>query len=146
MSQGLEPYDHFAGMIRRHSYCTPGNKVSLGLVDGLNGKIRVFERRAYGLKDGEYLCLKVVLGRFRCWLRRNHRHISRTLHNFWDVRTNSGPLAVLYSIVHLARRGGPVIGGPSGASPVIRDLSHSDPMAKWLRRGHSLIREGSIQH
>ena len=32
----------------------------LGFVEGLNNKIRVFQRRAYGLKDEEYLRLKVL--------------------------------------------------------------------------------------
>jgi hypothetical protein len=33
------------------AYCKPENKVSLGFVEGLNNKIRVFQRRAYGLRD-----------------------------------------------------------------------------------------------
>jgi hypothetical protein len=36
------------------------NKVSLGFVEGLNNKIRVIQRRAYGLRDEEYLRLKVL--------------------------------------------------------------------------------------
>ena len=41
-------------MIDRHwdgiaAYCRPENKVSLGFVEGLNNKIRVIQRRAYGL-------------------------------------------------------------------------------------------------
>ncbi|MBK9084216.1 MAG: transposase [Sterolibacteriaceae bacterium] len=32
----------------------------LGFVEGLNNKIRVFQRRAYGLRDEEYLRLKVL--------------------------------------------------------------------------------------
>jgi transposase len=63
--QRLEPYEHFADMIDRHwdgiaAYCKPENKVSLGFVEGLNNKIRVIQRRAYGLKDQEYLRLKVL--------------------------------------------------------------------------------------
>ena len=42
------------------SYCRPENKVSLGFVEGLNNKIRVIQRRAYGLHDEEYLRLKVL--------------------------------------------------------------------------------------
>ena len=42
------------------SYCHPKNKVSLGLVEGLNNKIRVLQRRAYGYRDEEYLKLKIV--------------------------------------------------------------------------------------
>ena len=61
----LEPYERFAAMIERHwdgiaAYCKPENKVSLGFVEGLNNKIRVFQRRAYGLRDPEYLRLKIL--------------------------------------------------------------------------------------
>jgi len=38
----------------------PENKVALGFVEGLNNKIRVMQRRAYGLRDEEYLRLKVL--------------------------------------------------------------------------------------
>ena len=63
--QRLKPYRKFAKMIDRHwdgiaSYCRPENKVSLGLVEGLNNKIRVLQRRAYGYRDEEYLKLKIV--------------------------------------------------------------------------------------
>ena len=63
--QRLEPYEKFAAMIDRHwdgiaAYCRPENKVSLGFVEGLNNKIRVLQRRAYGLRDEEYLRLKVL--------------------------------------------------------------------------------------
>ena len=63
--QRLEPYERFADLINRHwdgiaAYCKPENKVSLGFVEGLNNKIRVFQRRAYGLRDEEYLRLKVL--------------------------------------------------------------------------------------
>ena len=52
-------------MIDRHwdgiaAYCKPENKVSLGFVEGLNNKIRVIQRRAYGLRDEEYLRLKIL--------------------------------------------------------------------------------------
>jgi len=36
------------------------NKVSMGFVEGLNNKIRVIQRRAYGLPDEDYLRLKVL--------------------------------------------------------------------------------------
>lgn len=57
--QRLEPYRKFAAMIERHwdgiaSYCDPENKVSLGLVEGLNNKIRVLQRKAYGYRDEKY--------------------------------------------------------------------------------------------
>jgi len=63
--QRLKPYEDFADMIERHwdgiaAYCKPENKVSLGFVEGLNNKIRVLQRRAYGLRDEEYLRLKVL--------------------------------------------------------------------------------------
>ena len=63
--QRLEPYEKFAAMIERHwdgiaAYCKPENKVALGFVEGLNNKIRVIQRRSYGLRDEEYLRLKVL--------------------------------------------------------------------------------------
>ena len=63
--QRLAPYEKFAEMIERHwdgiaAYCQPENKVSLGFVEGLNTKIRVIQRRAYGLRDEEYLRLKIL--------------------------------------------------------------------------------------
>jgi transposase len=33
------------------AYCRPENNVSLGFVEGLNNKMRVLQRRAYGLRD-----------------------------------------------------------------------------------------------
>ncbi len=63
--QRLKPYEAFADMIERHwdgisAYCDPKNKVALGFVEGLNNKIRVLQRRAYGLRDPEYLRLKIL--------------------------------------------------------------------------------------
>jgi transposase len=63
--QRLEPYEKFAQRIARHgdgiaAYCKPENKGSLGFVEGLNHKIRVIQRRAYGLRDEEYLRLKIL--------------------------------------------------------------------------------------
>jgi len=63
--QRLKPYGEFAKMIDRHwngiaAFCQLENKVSLGFVEGLNNKIRVIQRRAYGLRDEEYLRLKVL--------------------------------------------------------------------------------------
>lgn len=63
--QRLGPYERFAEMIERHwagiaAFCHPENKVALGFVEGLNTKIRVIQRRAYGLRDREYLRLKVL--------------------------------------------------------------------------------------
>lgn len=63
--QRLKPYEKFAELIDRHwdgiaAYCHPDNKVALGFVEGLNNKIRVIQRRAYGLHDEEYLKLKIL--------------------------------------------------------------------------------------
>jgi transposase len=63
--QRLKPFEKFAAMVERHwdgiaAYCKPDNKVALGFVEGLNNKIRVVQRRAYGLRDEEYLRLKVL--------------------------------------------------------------------------------------
>lgn len=63
--QRLKPYEKFAKMIEKHwdglaAYSRPENKVSLGFVEGVNNKIRVIQRRAYGLRDEEYLRLKIL--------------------------------------------------------------------------------------
>jgi transposase len=63
--QRLKPFEKFTLMIERHwdgvaAYSRPENKVSLGFVEGLNNKIRVIQRRAYGLRDEEYLRLKIL--------------------------------------------------------------------------------------
>ena len=63
--QRLKPFEKFAAMVERHwdgiaAYCEPENKVALGFVEGLNNKIRVIQRRAYGLRDEEYLRLKIL--------------------------------------------------------------------------------------
>lgn len=63
--QRLKPFEDFAAMIERHwdgiaAYCDPANKVSLGFMEGLNNKIRLIQRRAFGIKDLHYLKLKVL--------------------------------------------------------------------------------------
>ena len=64
--QRLKPYEKFAEMVENHwsgiaAYSKPKNKeIPLGFVEGLNNKIRVIQRRAYGLKEEEYLRLKVL--------------------------------------------------------------------------------------
>jgi transposase len=63
--QRLKPYEKFAKMVERHwdgiaAFCKPENKVALGFVEGLNNKIRVIQRRSYGLRDEEYLRLKIL--------------------------------------------------------------------------------------
>lgn len=63
--QRLKPYESYARMVDAHwdgivSHCKEENKVALGFVEGLNNKIRQIQRRAYGLRDEEYLKLKVL--------------------------------------------------------------------------------------
>ena len=63
--QRLKPYEDFAQMIESHwdgitAFIQSEDKVSLGFEEGLNNKIRVIQRRAYGLRDEEYLRLKVL--------------------------------------------------------------------------------------
>jgi transposase len=63
--QRLAPFERFAAIIERHwdgiaAYCRPENKVPLGFVEGLNNKIRVIQRRCYGLRDEDYLHLKIL--------------------------------------------------------------------------------------
>lgn len=54
--QRLKPFEDFAELIERHwdgiaAYAKPENKVALGFGEGLNNKVRVIQRRAYGLRD-----------------------------------------------------------------------------------------------
>jgi transposase len=61
----LPSFEKFAEMIERHwdgiaACCRPENKAAPGHVEGLNNKIRVLQRRAYGLRAEEYLRLKVL--------------------------------------------------------------------------------------
>ena len=63
--QRLKPYEKFARMVENHwdgiaAHCKAENKVALGFVEGFNNKIRVIQRRAYGVHDEEYLRLKVL--------------------------------------------------------------------------------------
>ena len=63
--QRLWPFEKFAWMVENHwdgimSYCHADNKVALGFVEGLNNKIRVIQRRAYGFQDEDYLRLKIL--------------------------------------------------------------------------------------
>ena len=61
----LKPYQNFVNLIERHwngivSYCDPNHKVSLGFMEGLINKIRVIQRRSYGIQNLEYLKLKII--------------------------------------------------------------------------------------
>jgi transposase len=52
-------------MIERHwdgvaAHCQAKNKVAIGFVEGLDNKIRAIQGRAYGLRDEEYLKLKIL--------------------------------------------------------------------------------------
>lgn len=63
--QKLAPFEKFARMVGTHwagiaSYCATENKVPLGFVEGLNNRIRVLQRRAYGFRDEDYLRLKIL--------------------------------------------------------------------------------------
>ncbi len=63
--QRLKPYEEFARMVDCHwegiaTYCHIGSEVPLGFVEGFNNKIRVLQRRAYGLRNEEYLRLKIL--------------------------------------------------------------------------------------
>ena len=61
----IKPFQKFVELVERHwngiiSYCRPDHKVSLGFMEGLNNKIRVIQRRAYGIRNMHYLRLKVI--------------------------------------------------------------------------------------
>jgi len=63
--QRLKPFEEFAAMVERNwdgiaAYCESEEKISLGFVEGLNTKIRVIQRRAYGPRDEQYLRLKIL--------------------------------------------------------------------------------------
>jgi len=63
--QDLKPYEKFAAMIEKHwdgiaAYSQPTHNVPLGFVEGFNNKIRTIQRRAFGLRDEEYLALKIL--------------------------------------------------------------------------------------
>ncbi len=42
------------------AHCAVENKAALGCVAALKNKVRVIQRRAYGLRDEEYLRLKIL--------------------------------------------------------------------------------------
>ena len=63
--QRLKPFQKFAAMIEKHwhgivAHCDEENQVMLGFVEGFNNKIRAIQRRAFGLRDEEYLRLKIL--------------------------------------------------------------------------------------
>ena len=63
--QKLPSFETFAALIESHwdgieAYCHSDNKVALGFVEGLNNRIGVLKRRAYGYRDEEYFRLKIL--------------------------------------------------------------------------------------
>jgi transposase len=63
--QRLKPFEKFAAMIEEHwdgivTYCDEQNHAMLGFVEGFNNKIRAIQRRAFGIRDEEYLRLKIL--------------------------------------------------------------------------------------
>ena len=61
----LKPFKKFVKLIDRHwdgivVHCDPRTKVPRGFVEGFNHKLRVIQRRAYRLRDEEYLRLKIL--------------------------------------------------------------------------------------
>ncbi|WP_425509769.1 transposase [Xanthomonas theicola] len=63
--QRLAPSQRFVKRIGRHwdgiaAYCHPDHKIGRGRVEGLNNKIRVIPRSAYGDRDQDDLRLKII--------------------------------------------------------------------------------------
>ncbi len=63
--QRLKPLEKFAAMIDKHwdgivAMMGMKEKIPMGFVEGMNNKIRTIQRRAYGIKDEDYLRLKVL--------------------------------------------------------------------------------------
>ena len=62
---GQVTIEKFAAMIEHHcegiaAFCQPENKAAIGFVENFNNKILVLQRRAYSLRDEEYLRLKIL--------------------------------------------------------------------------------------
>jgi transposase len=61
--EGLQP---FITMARRLNRCSEGvlsyfeHRITNGVVEGINNKIKVFKRRSYGFHDEEYYFLKIL--------------------------------------------------------------------------------------
>lgn len=60
----MKLFEDFTKLIEKHGdglacFLDMENRVSLEFVEGLNNKIRVLQRRAYGFQDDEYLRIKV---------------------------------------------------------------------------------------
>jgi transposase len=75
-------YEKFAAMIARNweaiaAHSQPTHDIPLGFVVGLNNKIRVIQRRAYGLRDAEYPKLKIQKTHYACKYVSNVHDFSR---------------------------------------------------------------------
>lgn len=61
----LDPFQKVVRMVESHwegiaSWCKPENRVPLGFVEGMNGRIRKIQSQGYGYKDVEHLDLKIL--------------------------------------------------------------------------------------
>jgi hypothetical protein len=66
--QRLKPFEKFARLVEAHwegtaASCREENKVPLGLIAGLLNKIRAIQHRDHGVRDEEYLRLKILTGK-----------------------------------------------------------------------------------
>jgi transposase len=63
--QRLEPLERFARLVEGHwdgivRALDPNCKIPMGFVEGMNTKIRAIQKRAYGVRDEDYLRLKIL--------------------------------------------------------------------------------------
>ena len=63
--QRLEPLEKFARLVESHwdgivRALDPKCKVPMGFVEGMNSKIRAIQKRPYGIRDEDYLRLKIL--------------------------------------------------------------------------------------
>jgi len=70
--QRLGPLEKFAEMVERHwdgiiAMAGRKDEIPMGFVEGMNNKIRAIQRRAYGIRDEEYLRLKVLTNTLPPW-------------------------------------------------------------------------------
>ena len=70
--QRLKPLEEFAAMVDRHwdgvvAMAGFNEKIPMGFVEGMNNKIRTIQRRAYGIRDEEYLRLKILTTGLPAW-------------------------------------------------------------------------------
>lgn len=62
-SIGYRVLDSFAGMLERHSYGILSHcryPIHTGKIEGMNNKIKVIKRKAYGFRDHDYFALKII--------------------------------------------------------------------------------------